>query len=78
MEMFVTTPADQIGSTIAVSPPGETVVSPRAALVAGGVLLLTTILVFFELFRAQAEFALRFPSDWGHTLIVPALVAWLI
>ena len=61
MEMFVTTPADQTGSTIAVSPPGETVVSPQAALVAGGVLLLTTILVFFELFRSAIVPSIAYP-----------------
>ena len=52
--------------------------SPRACLVAGGVLLAIVVFVFWNLFLAQGKFAVRYPSDWGHTILVPAIVGWLI
>ena len=46
--------------------------------VALSVLVLVIAGVFFHLFRAQVLYALAEPSDWGHTLLVPLIVGWLI
>ncbi len=53
-------------------------VSWATMIVALAVLLLVIGGVFFHLFRAQVLYALAEPSDWGHTLIVPVIVGWLI
>ena len=78
MEMNVTDPATQNGTASPPAPAGELSLPPRAGLIWGSLLLLVTLVVFWGLFRAQFEFAVRFPSDWGHTLLVPLLVGWLI
>lgn len=52
--------------------------SPRTCLFAGGVLLVIVVLVFWNLLLAQGKFAVRYPSDWGHTILVPAIVGWLV
>ncbi len=34
--------------------------------------------VFFEFFRQQVAFAVNAPSDWGHTLVIPAVGAYFV
>ncbi len=74
----MTDPATQTGRAVSPTQVGVLSVKPASAMAWGGLLLLVTIVVFWGLLRAQVEFALRFPSDWGHTLLVPFLVTWLI
>jgi exosortase len=79
MEWFVTALDSQNGPQGGLSSPDDTFeLSPRGLLAAGAILLAANIAVFFVFFRSQFEFAIRYPSDWGHTLIVPGLVGWLI
>ena len=52
--------------------------SPRTAWIAGGLLALVFIAVFADFFLKQVRFAISMPSDWGHTLIVPAVVAYFV
>jgi exosortase len=79
MEMFVTALDSQTGPGGGVPSSDDTLeLSSRGLLGAGAVLLAANIAVFFVFFRSQVEFAIHFPSDWGHTLVVPGLVAWLI
>jgi len=79
MEMFVTALDTQNGPSRDVSSPDDTLaLSTRGLMVAGAILAAANIAVFFVFFRSQVEFAIHFPSDWGHTLVVPGLVAWLI
>lgn len=67
------------------SPPGGAI--PRASVVAlapmqlvgaGVVLLAAFVAVFWVFFETQAKWALEEPSDWGHTLIVPAISGYFI
>ena len=78
MEMFVTALETQNRPDDAASPGDDRELSPRELWIAGAILAAANIAVFFVFFRSQVEFAIRYPSDWGHTLIVPALVGWLI
>ncbi len=79
MELFVTALDSQTGPGGDVSSTDDAVaLSPRGLLIAGLVLLAANTAVFFVFFRSQVEFAIHYPSDWGHTLIVPGLVGWLI
>ena len=52
--------------------------SPRTFFV--GLVILVAILSgsFAYFLRSQFEYAIAFPDDWGHTLLVPAIAAWLI
>ena len=50
----------------------------RGACIAGGVLLAVLVAVFWEWFRGQVEFAIEFPSDWGHTLLIPFIAGWFV
>lgn len=52
--------------------------SPRTAWIAGGALILVFIGVFTDFFLKQFRFAISMPSDWGHTLVVPAVVAYFV
>lgn len=60
---------------------------PRASIVAlapmqlvlGGVVLLAAfVAVFWVFFETQVKWALEEPSDWGHTLIVPAISGYFV
>lgn len=63
------------------------VASPEASVIAlplgkvwvlAGVLGVVLVAVFWDFWKAQFLFAFTFPSDWGHTLLVPLIVAWMI
>ena len=46
---------------------------------AGGLVLLCIFFaVFWDFWKAQFLYAYTFPSDWGHTLIIPAISGWMI
>jgi exosortase len=53
-------------------------VGPRELLLSGLLLLVLMIGVFWEWFRGQVEFAVAFPSDWGHTLLIPVIAGWFV
>ncbi len=53
-------------------------VGPRGLALAGAILLGLMVAVFWEWFRGQVEFAVAFPSDWGHTLIMPLIAGWFV
>jgi exosortase len=52
--------------------------SPRAAWIAGAILITVFIAVFADFFAKQWRFAINMPSDWGHTLVVPAVVGYFV
>lgn len=52
--------------------------SPRAAWIAGAVLIAVFVGVFSDFFAKQVRFAISMPSDWGHTLVVPAVVGYFV
>ena len=52
--------------------------SPRAAWVAGSALIVVFVGVFADFFLKQLRFAISMPSDWGHTLLVPAVVGYFV
>ncbi|MBU3727957.1 MAG: exosortase/archaeosortase family protein [Phycisphaerales bacterium] len=58
-------------------PPSVTL-SPRTVWIAGGVLAVVFVAVFTDFFLKQVRFAINMPSDWGHTLVVPGVVAYFI
>jgi exosortase len=45
---------------------------------AGGALAAVFVAVFWDFFAKQVRFAISMPSDWGHTLIVPGVVAYFV
>lgn len=42
------------------------------------VLAALCIAVFYDFLRQQAAFAISQPSDWGHTLVIPAVGAYFV
>ena len=44
----------------------------------GAILCVVLVAVFWDFFKAQFLFAIRYPSDWGHTLLIPVIVGWMI
>lgn len=52
--------------------------SPRTAWTAGAALLVVFVGVFADFFLKQLRFAISMPSDWGHTLVVPAVVGYFV
>jgi exosortase len=49
-----------------------------AAIALGSLLAALLAVVFFEFFRRQVMFAITQPSDWAHTLLVPAVSGYFI
>ena len=66
--------------TISVSQPATKVVEicPKSAMMAGGVLVVLLVSVFWEWFRRQVAWASHEPSDWGHTLIIPFISGYFV
>ena len=54
------------------------VCSPRLLLVVSVLLLSSFTVVFWNFLSTQFGFAVTNPGDWGHTLLVPLVVVWLI
>ncbi len=60
-------------------PPTSVVeISTRTAIIAGGVLVVLLVSVFWEWFRRQVAWASHEPSDWGHTLIIPFVSGYFV
>lgn len=57
---------------------GRLELSPRAAIVAGAVLLAVFVGVYWDWFLKQARFAVEFPADWGHTVLIPGIAGWFV
>lgn len=66
--------------TISASQPATKAVeiSPKSAMMAGGVLVVLLVSVFWEWFRRQVAWASHEPSDWGHTLIIPFISGYFV
>ena len=66
--------------TISANQPATKVVeiSPKSAMMAGGVLVVLLVSVFWEWFRRQVAWASHEPSDWGHTLIIPFVSGYFV
>ncbi|MGA1265636.1 MAG: exosortase/archaeosortase family protein [Phycisphaerales bacterium] len=62
------------------SPPSgdRIVVDGRTAIVAGVVAVAAMVTVFWDWFRSQVRWAIEMPSDWGHTLLIPAIAGWFV
>jgi len=53
-------------------------ISTGQLLLAGGVLLVVLVAVYFKFFQTQVRWALVEPADWGHTLLVPAISGYFV
>ena len=53
-------------------------VTPRTAWIAGAVFAAGYLLTFWEFLRNQAIEAVTKPSDWGHTLLIPAISGYFV
>ena len=53
-------------------------VSAKTAMIAGGVIVVLLVSVFWEWFRRQVAWASHEPSDWGHTLIIPFVSGYFV
>jgi exosortase len=49
--------------------------STKLVLALAAVLLVVIAATFWNFLSAQFRFALRYPADWGHTLIIPGIAA---
>lgn len=57
---------------------GTVEVSASSAKVAGAVLIVVFIGVFWNFFIHQFRFAVSQPSDWGHTIIIPVISGYFV
>ena len=53
-------------------------VTPRTAWIAGAVFAAGYLLTFWDFLRNQAVQAVTQPSDWGHTLLIPAISGYFV
>ena len=72
--MSVATTNSETGS----SQPALVELSPKTFCVGLGILVAILAGSFAYFLRSQVEYAIAFPDDWGHTLLVPAITGWLI
>jgi exosortase len=72
--MSVATNDSETGS----AQPALVELSPRTFFVGLGILVAILAGSFAYFLRSQFEYAIAFPDDWGHTLLVPAIAGWLI
>jgi exosortase len=72
--MSVATNDSETGS----AQPALVELSPRTFVVGLGILVAILAGSFAYFLRSQFEYAIAFPDDWGHTLLVPAIAGWLI
>ena len=73
-DMSVATTNSETGS----SQPALVELSPKAFFIGLGILVAILAGSFAYFIRSQVEYAIAFPDDWGHTLLVPAIAGWLI
>jgi len=61
------------------NPSPESRLAPAGGAIAGGVVVtLLFVAVFWDFFERQVRFAFEYPSDWGHTLVIPAIAGWFV
>jgi exosortase len=72
--MSVATNDSETGS----AQPALVELSPRTFFVGLGILVVILAGSFAYFIKSQFEYAIAFPDDWGHTLLVPAIAGWLI
>jgi exosortase len=72
--MSVATNDSETGS----AQPALVELSPRTFFVGLGILVAILAGSFAYFIKSQFEYAIAFPDDWGHTLLVPAIAGWLI
>lgn len=53
-------------------------ITPRTAWIAGGIFAAGYLLTFWDFLRNQAVQAVTQPSDWGHTLLIPAISGYFV
>ena len=53
-------------------------VAPRTVWIAGAVFAAGYLLTFWDFLRNQAIQAVTQPSDWGHTLLIPAISGYFV
>ena len=53
-------------------------IAPRTAWIAGAVFAAGYLLTFWDFLRNQAIQAVTQPSDWGHTLLIPAISGYFV
>ena len=53
-------------------------ITPRTAWIAAGVFAAGYLLTFWDFLRNQAIQAVTQPSDWGHTLLIPAISGYFV
>ncbi|MFM8816723.1 MAG: exosortase/archaeosortase family protein [Phycisphaerales bacterium] len=53
-------------------------ITPRTAWIAGAVFAAGFLLTFWDFLRNQAIEAVTQPSDWGHTLLIPAISGYFV
>ena len=69
----------QTGTVIDPSKKGSAVsLTSAQAMAFGSLLVVVLVAVFWDFFKAQVLFAIRYPSDWGHTLLIPVIVGWMV
>lgn len=59
-------------------PAGVWTPSAMVLSVAAAVLLAVIVATFWNFLSAQVRYAMRHPSDWGHTLVIPGIAAWFV
>ena len=59
-------------------PTGVWTPSAMVLSVAAAVLLAVIVATFWNFLSAQVRYAMRHPSDWGHTLVIPGIAAWFV
>ena len=65
-------------SDTVVKPASTLDVSARTAVVSIAVLVAILVAVFLFFFQAQIKTAIRSPSDWGHTLLIPFISGYFV
>jgi exosortase len=53
-------------------------ITSRQAWIAGAAFALGYLLTFWDFLRSQAVHAVTQPSDWGHTLLIPAISGYFV
>lgn len=57
----------------------STAAAPARVLWIGwGVLAALVLTVFWDFFRSQYYYVLKFPSDWGHTVVIPLIAGYFV
>ena len=50
----------------------------RGLIMAGGILSVLLVWVFWEFLFSQVRFAIRQQADWGHTLVIPLIAGYFV